>query len=396
MSKCKGGLWRSECSLRYCAHWQYENWMEHVTTRNGRVIEHPAVEPAKEAIRAKAIIFNDPKSQAVLDLINRVAVSDAPILIVGETGTGKELVARHLHAQSERKGPFVAVNCGALTHSLAETELFGHQAGSFTGATETRAGWFEVANGGTLFLDEIGDLAHPLQVKLLRVLQEREVVRVGSRKPISLDVRLVASTNVDLAKAITAGRFRLDLFYRLNVITLNVPPLRERPGDVLPLAEHFLGSHSRRLNLNPPTLSADAARALQHHAWPGNIRELENVMHAALLLASDGEIQTRDLRFASASGDSQGAPLDLISSQLQRLFYEQPANLHQQLEELTVRHAFTFCANNQVQTAKLLGISRNALRTLLKRFGLINAETDAVGDENQDSLEGGEPYSVAK
>ena len=367
-----------------------------MTTRNGRVIEHPAVEPAKEAIRAKAIIFNDPKSQAVLDLINRVAVSDAPILIVGETGTGKELVARHLHAQSERKGPFVAVNCGALTHSLAETELFGHQAGSFTGATETRAGWFEVANGGTLFLDEIGDLAHPLQVKLLRVLQEREVVRVGSRKPISLDVRLVASTNVDLAKAIAAGRFRLDLFYRLNVITLNVPPLRERPGDVLPLAEHFLGSYSRRLNLNPPTLSADAARALQHHAWPGNIRELENVMHAALLLASDGEIQTRDLRFASASGDSQGAPLDLISSQLQRLFYEQPANLHQQLEELTVRHAFTFCANNQVQTAKLLGISRNALRTLLKRFGLINAETDAVGDENQDSLEGGESYSVAK
>lgn len=367
-----------------------------MTTRNGRVIEHPGVRPDIEAIRAKAIIFSDPKSQEVLELINRVALSDAPVLITGETGTGKELVARHLHAQSGRTGPFIAVNCGAVTQSLAETELFGHQAGSFTGATESRAGWFEVANGGTLFLDEIGDLAQPLQVKLLRVLQEREVVRVGSRKPIALDVRLVASTNVDLTEAIAAGRFRLDLFYRLNVITLKLPPLRERPGDVLPLAEHFLGTYSRRLNMQPPRLSPEAARALQSYAWPGNIRELENVMHAALLLALDGEIQPRDLRFSSASNESKAGPLDLISSQLQRLFSEQPPNLHQQLEELTVRHAFTFCGNNQVQTAKLLGISRNALRTLLKRFGLINTETDAASFEDNDALDGDESCQPAK
>lgn len=365
-----------------------------MTTRNGRVLEHSEAGPDNDSIRAKAIICNDPKSQSLLDLINRVALSDAPILIIGETGTGKELVARHLHAQSGRKGPFVAVNCGAVTQSLAEAELFGHQAGSFTGATETRAGWFEAANGGTLFLDEIGDLPQPLQVKLLRVLQEREVVRIGARKPIALDLRLVAATNIDLTEAIAAGRFRLDLFYRLNVITFNLPPLRERPGDVLPLAEHFLGVYGRRLNLDPPKLAPEAARSLQHYAWPGNIRELENVMHAALLLASAGEIQARDLRFTimpTASGESSAAPLDLISSQLQRLFCEPPPNLHQQLEELTVRHAFTFCGNNQVQTAKLLGMSRNALRTLLKRFGLINTETDAVSYEDLNSLEDNEP-----
>lgn len=350
-----------------------------MTTRNGKVIEHPQTGQERESIRAKAIIFNDPKSQAVLDLIHRVAFSDAPILIIGETGTGKELVARHLHAHSGRNGPFVAVNCGALTQSLAEAELFGHQAGAFTGATETRAGWFEAANGGTLFLDEIGDLPQSLQVKLLRVLQESEVVRVGSRKPIALNVRLVAATNVNLIEAIAAGRFRADLFYRLNVITFNVPPLRERPGDVLPLAEHFIDVYAGRLKLDPPKLALEAARSLQHYAWPGNIRELENVIHAALLLASNGEIQVRDLRFCiapRASGEAQGSPLDLISSELRRLFCEPPPNLHQRLEELTVRHAFDFCGNNQVHTAKLLGISRNVLRTLLKRFGLINTEAD--------------------
>jgi DNA-binding NtrC family response regulator len=362
----------------------------HVTTQSGRVIEHPQVDPRKEAIRAKAIIFDDPKSQAILDLIQKVARSDAPILIIGETGTGKELVARHLHEYSGRPGPFIAVNCGAVTQSLAEAELFGHQAGSFTGATETRAGWFEAANGGTLFLDEIGDLPQPLQVKLLRVLQEREVVRVGSRKPIALDVRLVASTNVDLTDAIAAGRFRLDLFYRLNVVTLKVPPLRERPGDVLPLAEHFLGMYSRRLNLQPPKLSSEAVRSLRRYTWPGNIRELENVIHAALLMASGGEILASDLRFASASVQPPQSPLDLISQQLQRLFSEQLPNLHQQLEELVVRSAFAFCGNNQVQTAKLLGISRNALRTLLKRFGLLNSDT---GTEELDALEGEDPLA---
>ncbi len=349
------------------------------------------------SIRARAVIFNDPKSKAVLERIDRVASSDAPILIIGETGTGKELIARHLHAQSGRKGPFVAVNCGAVTQSLAEAELFGHQAGSFTGANETRAGWFEAANGGTLFLDEIGDLPQALQVKLLRVLQEREVVRVGSRKAIALDVRLVTATNVDLTEAVAGGRFRLDLFYRLNVVTLQLPALRERPADVLPLATHFLGIYSGRLRLPVPALTPAAVRTLQQHSWPGNIRELENVIYSAMLQASGGEIQAQDLRFTAvpgAAGGEPAAPLDVIASQLQRLFSNPPTNLHQQLEELTVRRAFTFCSNNQVQTAKLLGISRNVLRTLLKRFGMITAETEPGTYDDHSPLDGDDPCHV--
>ena len=359
-------------------------------TRNGKVFEHPNAGQENDSIRARVMVFNDPKSQALLDQLNRVALSDAPILIIGETGTGKELIARQLHAQSARRGPFVAVNCGAVTHSLAETELFGHQAGAFTGATETRAGWFEAANDGTLFLDEIGDLPLSLQVKLLRVLQEREVVRVGARKPIALNVRLVACTNVNLSEAVAAGRFRLDLFYRLNVVTFNLPPLRERPGDVLPLAEHFLNLYGRRLRRDAPGLSVEAARALQAYSWPGNIRELENVIHAALLLASGGEIKTHDLRFStvlSASSGSRAGPLDVISAELQRLFCTPPPNLHQELEALTVRRAFAFCGDNQVHTAKLLGLSRSVLRTLLKRFGLISTETDPAGDDELDALD---------
>lgn len=343
-----------------------------VTTRNGAAAWH------------ESTIFNDPKSQQLLDQINRAALADAPILIIGETGTGKEILARHVHARSCRKGPFVAVNCGAVTHSLAESELFGHQVGSFTGATESRAGWFEAANGGTLFLDEIGDLPHALQVKLLRVLQEREVVRVGSRKPIAIDVRLVAATNVDLPEAIAAGRFRADLFYRLNVVTVSLPPLRDRPGDVLPLAQHFISMYGRKLHVHAPKLTLEAAHSLQHHSWPGNVRELENVVHAAVLLASDGEIHTRDLRFThlpGALGPSHANPFDLISLQLQRLFSEPPPNLHRRLEELVVRRAFLFCGHNQVHTAKLLGMSRNVLRKLLKRFGLIHNEPDTEFDD---------------
>ncbi|MGZ3158767.1 MAG: sigma 54-interacting transcriptional regulator, partial [Burkholderiaceae bacterium] len=187
------------------------------------------------SIRAKALLFHDPRSSELLEKVERIARSDATALLIGETGTGKELIARHIHSQSGRTGPFIAVNCGAFSESLIDAELFGHETGAFTGATQARSGWFEAANGGTLFLDEIGDLSQALQVKLLRVLQERQVVRLGSRKPIALDVRLVAATNVDLHKAILADRFRSDLYYRLSVATIELPPLCDRPGDILPL-----------------------------------------------------------------------------------------------------------------------------------------------------------------
>jgi transcriptional regulator with PAS, ATPase and Fis domain len=346
----------------------------------GQIVVHPNAQSNVLSVRAKALIFSDPLSQILLEEIERVAPSDAAVLITGETGTGKELVARHLHRESGRRGEFVAVNCGALSPTLAEAELFGHQAGSFTGATETRPGYFEAANGGTLFLDEVGDLPLPLQVKLLRVLQEKEVVRVGARKPIPLDVRLLAATNLDLEQAVAAGRFRLDLYYRLNVVQLQVPPLSTRPGDILPLAEHFLRMYSARLQARVPLLIPETRRALLKYSWPGNIRELENVVHSALLTARDGIIRPENLRFAAtalqpgaAGRDALADPLDVIGEQLDRLFAAPPDGLYDRLETLIVRRAYAHADSNQVHAARLLGISRNILRTLLKRVGLIAA-----------------------
>src|SRR5262245_39272395 len=213
--------------------------------------------------RATALVFEDPKSKALLQHLRRVAPSNASIVIAGETGTGKELVARYVHDESERNtGPFVAVNCAAFSESLVESELFGHERGAYTGAVSAKAGWFEAAHGGTLFLDEIGDLPLAMQVKLLRVLQEREVVRVGSRQPIPIDVRLIAATNINLEEAVAAGHFRTDLYYRINVATLRLLPLRERPGDILPLAEHFLRTYRNRLGCTAAIFTPEARAQL--------------------------------------------------------------------------------------------------------------------------------------
>jgi sigma-54 dependent transcriptional regulator len=343
------------------------------------------------SIRAKALLFHDPRSLALLEQVERVARSDATVLVIGETGTGKELVARHIHAQSERTGPFIAVNCGAFSESLIDAELFGHETGAFTGATQARAGWFEAANGGTLFLDEIGDLSPGLQVKLLRVLQERQVVRLGSRRPIPLDVRLVAATNVDLHKAIAADRFRSDLYYRLSVATVNLPPLYQRPGDILPLARHFIGLYGAKMKLEGVELDDGAAAALLAYDWPGNIRELENVIHYALIVCRQGRIRADDLRIGGRLPGSRAtvvaapaepahahAPalplLDRLDDLLTELVEAGEPALFDTVEERLIRTAFDACEQNQVQTAKALGISRNVLRTHLKRFGLIGGE----------------------
>ncbi|MEY4760870.1 MAG: hypothetical protein RLZZ200_726 [Pseudomonadota bacterium] len=348
------------------------------------VLVHPNAQSNVLSVRAKAMIFADAQSQSLLDQVERFAPSDATVLIIGETGTGKELIARHLHTRSGRRGDFVAVNCGALSQTLAEAELFGHQAGSFTGATQTRAGWFEAANGGTLFLDEIGDLPFALQVKLLRVIQEREVVRVGARRPIPLDVRVVAATNLDLPAAVEAGRFRADLYYRLNVVTLQVPTLAERPGDILPLAGHFLRMYSDRLGVEQPEVLPETKDALLHYSWPGNIRELENVVHAALLTSRNGVIRPENLRFAAMPGSSTPTPVpspsarddsgfETIRAALRGLLDSQTPDLYDRLENLVVKETFANSGDNQVRSAKLLGISRNNLRTLLKRHGLLGA-----------------------
>ncbi len=228
--------------------------------------------------------------------IAKVAPRDTTVLIQGESGTGKELVARALHSFSKRaKRPFVALNCAAITDTLLESELFGHEKGAFTGATEARAGKLELAAGGTVFLDEIGEMAMALQAKLLRVLQQRECERVGGRRVIPLDIRVVAATNRDLAVEVKQGRFREDLFHRLNVITLQTPPLRNRPEDILPLALHFLRLASERAGRKVVGISAGAARAMAHYHWPGNVRELENVMERAVVLGDSSEVQLEDL-----------------------------------------------------------------------------------------------------
>jgi DNA-binding NtrC family response regulator len=349
-----------------------------MTRQPNRVLSHPDAN-GSAASHAKAVIFSDPASQALLHKIERIAPSEAPVLIVGETGTGKELVARHIHAKSGRAGAFVAVNCGALSQSLAEAELFGHQAGSFTGANETRAGWFETANDGTLFLDEIGDLPNALQVKLLRVLQEREVVRVGARKAIPLDVRIVAATNVNLADAVAQGRFRLDLYYRLNVVSLELLPLRARLGDVGPLFEFFISNYAEKLRVDVPQIASATQHALLAYPWPGNIRELENVAQSALLIHEDDVVRPQDLQFAAMPHLTQLAaaralaPLEAISAQLDRMFAEPQVQLFDTLEQLIVKREFAHAKGNQVHAARLLGVSRNAMRTLLRRAGLLSA-----------------------
>jgi len=359
------------------------------------------------SIRAKALVFEDPGSVALLERVQQVAPTEATVLIIGETGTGKELLARRVHQGSGRSGPFVAVNCGAFSESLIDAELFGHEAGAFTGASLARPGWFESANGGTLFLDEIGDLPLSLQVKLLRVLQERQVVRLGSRKPIALNVRLIAATNVDLRDAVQAGHFRADLYYRLSVATLELRPLCERPGDILPLARHFLATYSQRLGVLHASLAPDAEQALLAHDWPGNIRELENVIHYALIVAPSASLHAGDLQgiHRSVRTGSQRPPVpareahpapetaapapaqglaEELRPLLQKALERGAPLLFDQVEGAVVTVAYEFCQRNQVQTARLLGLSRNVLRTLLKRHQLLegnraSSEEEALG-----------------
>lgn len=364
------------------------------TERVDHVITHPNPSAVSLSIRASALVFSDPKSQTLLSLIERIATSNATALIIGETGTGKELIARHIHSLSNRKnGPFQAINCGAFSETLVESELFGYEKGAFTGANMSKIGWFETANGGTLFLDEIGDLPQSTQVKLLRVLQEREVVRVGSRKPIPIDVRLIAATNVNLEEAVKAGRFREDLYYRIKVVPVELLPLRERRGDILPLVEHFLNVYRNKLNTSEHKLSPETISLLMEYPWPGNIRELENVIHRAVLVSTTDTLSPKDLNLPKISFNAshvitdehyavstpasgkisyeQQSSLYRLESVLEELFEQGADNLYELINGTTVSKAFQHSKNNQVHTAKLLGISRNILRARLKELKLI-------------------------
>ncbi|ONM45772.1 sigma-54-dependent Fis family transcriptional regulator [Halopseudomonas pachastrellae] len=250
----------------------------------------------KLAPAADGPVAVEPASIQLLELAARVAASDSTVLISGESGTGKEVLARYIHQQSPRAGqPFIAINCAAIPDNMLEATLFGHEKGAFTGAVAAQSGKFEQANGGTLLLDEISEMPLALQAKLLRVLQEREVERVGGRKLIQLDIRVIATTNRDLPGEVAAGRFREDLYYRLGVFPLQWQALRERPADILPLAERLLAKHCRKMNLGTVRLSTQAAQALQAHPWPGNVRELDNAVQRALVLQQGGVINVGDL-----------------------------------------------------------------------------------------------------
>jgi DNA-binding NtrC family response regulator len=296
--------------------------------------------------------------RAVVALVDRAAGSKATILIQGESGTGKELLARRVHVSGDRvAGPFVAVNCSALAESLLESELFGHEKGAFTGAAASHAGCFERADGGTLFLDEIGDVGPAFQVKLLRVLQEGEVLRVGGSRPRRVDVRIVAATNRDLGADVQAGRFREDLYFRLNVIPVTAPPLRQRPEDILPLAEHFLRADGRdggrRL-----TLATDAAARLVAHAWPGNVRELHNVLQRAFVLARGAQIAPEDLLFDVFEPASEHSIELTLQAALDRAAAER------------IRAALAASDGRRSEAAAALGIDRTTLFRWMRRLGL--------------------------
>jgi sigma-54-specific transcriptional regulator len=328
------------------------------------------------SVRASALVFEDSSSRRLLDHIQRIAPSDATVLITGETGTGKELIARQIHALSRRaQGRFGAVNCTALSETLIESELFGHEKGAFTGALESKAGWFETANHGTLFLDEVGDMPLGLQAKLLRVLQEREVVRVGARKATPVDIRVIAATNVNLEDAVEAGHFRADLYYRFNVAAIHLAPLRERPGDILPLANHFLELYGNRLGYLHATLAPETVRLLLNYDWPGNIRELENAIHRALLICPGTHLRPQDFKLSGLRPQTAAAPAapaaaPSLEAALRTLFDKAPPKLFEAIEETVIRLAYEYCDRNQVQTARFLDISRNILRHRMAHYGI--------------------------
>ena len=317
-------------------------------------------ETVAEVQRPPDMVGQSRAMQKVFDAIETVAPTDATVLITGESGTGKELVARAIHSGSPRKfQPLVAIHCGALTETLLESELFGHEKGAFTGAQYRKKGKFEIAEGGTVFLDEIGDITLKTQTDLLRVLQEREIVRVGGNQPIKVDFRCVAATNKDLQQLIDEGRFRPDLFYRLNVFRIEIPPLRERKDDIPLLVNHFVQKFSQAMNKRITRVAPSAMYQLQQYGWPGNVRELENAVERAMVVAQEPELREQDFILkprTAAEPEAKGKTLDDI-------------------EKAHILHVLEECGGNQTRTAEVLDIDRVTLHNKLKKYGWSRAAT---------------------
>ena len=326
-----------------------------------------------EAVAAdnRALVYKDEAMARVVRLADQVAKSEASILITGESGTGKEALARYVHTKSLRASkPFIAINCAAIPDALLESELFGHEKGAFTGAVARRIGKFEEANGGTLLLDEISEMDVRLQAKLLRAIQERVIDRVGGTAPVKVDIRIVATSNRNLADAVKAGTFREDLMYRLNVVNLKIPALRERSADILELATHFVRKYADMNGVGVKTLSPDARRALLANAWPGNVRELENTMHRAVLLSAEPEIGSDAIRapdgeFLNARSHNPATQAAETAEAITRaLVGRTVADVERDLILDTLDH----CLGNRTHAAKILGISIRTLRNKLNEY----------------------------
>ena len=328
------------------------------------------------------IVGISPKLQEVFHTMKKVARVNATILIFGESGTGKELVARAIHRHSQRAhGPFVAVNCGAIPQSLFETEFFGHERGAFTDARESRAGYFEQAQGGTLFLDEVGELPPETQVKMLRTLQEREVTRVGGRNPIKIDVRLIAATHVDLKAAVHQGRFRDDLYWRLNVVKLALPSLRERREDIPLLLDHLLSRYNREYALNIKSISSEARRLLVLYDWPGNVRELENALCSAMIMCERDQILAEDLPArvrGMGDDDSNGGAHERGGAHpLSRMTLSNAVKeMSEKIEKTMIISRLAEMGGNRTATAESLGISRKSLFNKIRYYGLTDEEIE--------------------
>jgi DNA-binding NtrC family response regulator len=318
----------------------------------------------REELRKKTefamVIGKSKVMEKVLDIVRRVSPSESTVLITGESGTGKELLAREIHNHSPRKNePFVVVDCGALVETLFESELFGHVKGSFTGAYETKHGRFEVANGGTIFLDEISNIGLNIQAKLLRVIQEREITRIGSTKPIKVDVRILAATSENLADLVGKEKFREDLFYRLSVVPIHLPPLRERKEDLPSLIDHFLQKYNKRAKKNLNSISPAVSKALVNYDWPGNIRELENTIERAVVLSMEDEIQLEDLVYHGISASTS--------------LFHPTGGKYKTLEEIEKAYIKTVLKaqhGNRSRAAKILAIDRKTLLTKIKKYAI--------------------------
>ena len=333
--------------------------MERISVQKRLVSQYNYLKGRLEKItRFDNIIGQAPAMEAVFSLIPEVAQSDSSILLFGETGTGKELVAKAIHAESLRSHlPFIAINCGAMPESLLESELFGHQKGVFTGATRARKGFLEVVSGGTLFLDEIGEISPKMQINLLRVLEEKKITSIGSRKPVEIDFRLISATRRDLKKEVAEGIFREDFFYRINVIMIEIPPLRKRKEDISLLVEHFLIKYSQETNKTVDHVTSNAMGLLKQYNWPGNVRELENAIERAVVLSKSRTLRIEDFSFIQPSGIQFQESLSLREME--------KAYIQKILEEKNW---------NVTQSAKVLEINRVTLHKMIKRYCLERPE----------------------